>query len=336
MSWTILPAYRRRGHHGLTRDALNELPRSELTEAIRANPAHYAARQRHTDSSAAILGPSFAGGSRIIACLFWSPQTAPTSSCPVDSPAFQRSTRLAFRYAIKRVARTRGCFRTVPSNMFRCWTSRDGTIELRRSGAELPSRAADNIFWLGRQLERAEAAARLLRSTASRMTGETRSASDLELPVLLRCLADTGHIEPATYAVEEMWNSLPAIESVLPTSVFDTSQPNCLRSVLDELFRLGSIVRDRVSLDTWRTIRRIDEGFQPPRTGVANLSDLLALTDELITELSAFSGIVMDSMTRTQGFPVSRHRPPAGTFAANDSPGAKLFRADAGSPWTGF
>ncbi|MCA9017752.1 MAG: alpha-E domain-containing protein, partial [Planctomycetaceae bacterium] len=167
--------------------------------------------------------------------------------------------------------------------------------------SELPSRAADNIFWLGRQLERAEALARLLRSTVNRLSGETRSTSDVEVPVLLRCLADQGQIEPG-YAIDKMRNQMPSIDHILPTSVFDKTQSASLRSVIDELFRLGSIVRDRISLDTWRIIRRIDKGFLPDRFGVTNLADVLTMTDDLITELSAFSGIIMESMTRTQAF----------------------------------
>jgi uncharacterized alpha-E superfamily protein len=89
---------------------------------------------------------------------------------------------------------------------------------------------------------------------------------------------------------------------VLPGAVFDRTNQGCLRGVLDELFRLGSIVRDRMSQDTWRIIHRIDEGFQPARHGTTNLSDLLATTDDLIIELAAFSGIVMESMTRTQAY----------------------------------
>ncbi len=174
-------------------------------------------------------------------------------------------------------------------------------ITLRRGGAELPSRAADNFFWLGRQLERAEASARLLRSTVSRLSGETRSTSGLEVPVLLRCLADQGQVEP-DYVIDEMRNQLTNVETILPLSVFDESQPASLRSVLDNFFRLGSIIRDRISLDTWRIIRRIDEGFRPPRYGKPSLSDVLSLTDELITELNAFDGIVMESMTRTHSF----------------------------------
>lgn len=72
--------------------------------------------------------------------------------------------------------------------------------------------------------------------------------------------------------------------------------------MLDELFRLGSIVRHRMFQDTWRVILRIDEGFKPARHRKTSLSDLLMMTDELIIELAAFSGIVQESMTRTLAF----------------------------------
>ena len=45
-------------------------------------------------------------------------------------------------------------------------------VVLRRSGAELPSRVADNLFWFGRRIERAQGCCRLLRPIVSRLTGE--------------------------------------------------------------------------------------------------------------------------------------------------------------------
>jgi hypothetical protein len=45
----------------------------------------------------------------------------------------------------------------------------DQAVELSRGGAELPSRVADNLFWLGRYVERAEGTARLLRGILARL-----------------------------------------------------------------------------------------------------------------------------------------------------------------------
>ena len=53
-------------------------------------------------------------------------------------------------------------------------------VELRRSGNDLPSRVADNLFWLGGHIERAEGLVRQLRICA-RMTAELEPANLAEL-----------------------------------------------------------------------------------------------------------------------------------------------------------
>ncbi|MEY4918274.1 MAG: hypothetical protein RL616_2187, partial [Verrucomicrobiota bacterium] len=58
-------------------------------------------------------------------------------------------------------------------------------IELRRTGNNLPSRLADNFFWLGRYSERADATSRLLRSALLRFNPErTGGARPLLAPLL--------------------------------------------------------------------------------------------------------------------------------------------------------
>ncbi len=46
---------------------------------------------------------------------------------------------------------------------------RNQPVELRRGATDLPSRVADNLFWLGRYAERAENVARLLRTCLGRV-----------------------------------------------------------------------------------------------------------------------------------------------------------------------
>ena len=53
-------------------------------------------------------------------------------------------------------------------------------VVLRRSGSDLPSRVADNLFWLGRNVERAEGITRLLRTVLSTMTSEVESTDVLQ------------------------------------------------------------------------------------------------------------------------------------------------------------
>jgi len=297
----VQPAFRNRGKDGPTRESLANMSMTELANTIKANPMQFAAQEKVARSSV----PNWSRGLQPAYLALRSFLVTDGDNYTVMQGALARTSSALDPLELS-VRKGEGSKDV--------WILADGPVDqvtlleepgrgivLRRSGAELPSRTADNFFWLGRQMERAEASARLLRSAASRLSGETRSTSDLEVPVLLRCLADQGQIEPG-YAINKMRGQLPAIEYDLPTSVFDSSQPACLRSILDEVYRLGSIVRDRISLDNWRIIHGINEDFRPIKHGVTTLSDLLAMTDELITKCSAFSGVVMESMTRTQAF----------------------------------
>src|SRR5258708_13660510 len=59
---------------------------------------------------------------------------------------------------------------------------RNEPVELRRVSRGVPSSVADNVFWLGRYVERAENIARILRPMISRV----RRADEAELGCLLR------------------------------------------------------------------------------------------------------------------------------------------------------
>ena len=174
-------------------------------------------------------------------------------------------------------------------------------IVMQRGGAGLPSRVADNVFWLGRHVERAEACARLLRAIVLRLTSETELEAIPELPRMLRALAAQGQIEPG-YAVEEIRDPLPRIEHVLPQSVFDETNSGSLRYAVNEILRVASQVRDRLSLDSWHIVQRLDQEFRPADVDRFELADVLDLVDSLIIDLSAFSGFVLESMTRSQAF----------------------------------
>jgi uncharacterized circularly permuted ATP-grasp superfamily protein/uncharacterized alpha-E superfamily protein len=174
-------------------------------------------------------------------------------------------------------------------------------IELRRSGSDLPSRVADHLFWLGRLVERVEGAVRILRNILVRLTSESDPSALPELPPLWRALSDQGHIPPDT-ALREGREFLPGIETELLSAIFDEQRSGSLHSTLNAVHRTASIVRDRISIDSWRILNRLDREFSPPLEGFAQLSDALAVLNQMIINLAAFSGLGMESMTRSQGW----------------------------------
>ena len=179
----------------------------------------------------------------------------------------------------------------------------DQSATLLRSGSDLPSRVADNLFWLGRAVERTEGAARLLRAVCLRLTSESESAEIPELAPLIRSLAEQGQIEP-DFVVGGFQESLPTVEVVLPSVVLDASEPGSLLSAVHEIIRLASTVRDRVSIDARRVIHRIEE-YAVQATDIRSTLDtaeLLSLLNGLVLDLATFSGLVGDCMTRTLGW----------------------------------
>ena len=173
-------------------------------------------------------------------------------------------------------------------------------IRLMRGGKELPSRVAENLYWLGRHAERTEAVARLLRTTLTRIAGENPVEDVVDLPRMLAALAAVGQIAP-DYAIKELVQALPTLEAVLPDSVFDRNQPRGLQASVINMVEKAKAARDRISGDGYRIITRIGDDL----VGTAKNPDIGATIErlnQLITDLIALSGLGHESMTRTHGW----------------------------------
>ena len=119
---------------------------------------------------------------------------------------------------------------------------------------------------------------------------------------LYRALAEQGQIDP-DYVISELNRPLRDITEILPEAVFDGQMPRSLRSTIAQAMRLISTVRDRVSVDAWRAIHRMDEASRRPAgLNVLDSSDVLEILDRVLTDLLAFAGLASESMTRAQGW----------------------------------
>jgi uncharacterized circularly permuted ATP-grasp superfamily protein/uncharacterized alpha-E superfamily protein len=170
-------------------------------------------------------------------------------------------------------------------------------IQRERRSGDLPSRVADNLFWLGRHAERVEHSVRLLRSVVTRLTDEDASEVTPERTALVRFLVAL-ELLPAT-----LREPLPArdLEQELLASLFRPGPGSPMRETLEELRRIASNVRDRLSIDTWRILNQLRQDFRL-RHGRIQLDDALLHLNRMITDLAAFSGMEMENMTRGHGW----------------------------------
>lgn len=173
----------------------------------------------------------------------------------------------------------------------------DQPVALRRTAATFPSRVADDLFWLGQSLDRADFLSRLLRAVFERLTSETELDWP-ELPTLLRSLADQGQLEPG-FTLSEFQSALPTISDALPGAVADRNEVHGISFAVAELLRLASLVRLWISPDTWRKVHDTAETFHAAASSSwTGLVDVLSSLNQLILDLAAVSGLIHDGMIR--------------------------------------
>ena len=175
-------------------------------------------------------------------------------------------------------------------------------MELRRTGNNLPSRLADNFFWLGRYSERADATARLLRSALTRFNPERTGGGLPLLGPLLQTLERQGQL-PGLAETPERRQSAEAFEAELLAAIFDPARPGSLHQTADQLQRLAMLVRDRTSNDMWLALSQLNDRLAPPATGRVLLTgDAVGVLSHTLLGLAAFHGLARENMTRAQAW----------------------------------
>ena len=174
-------------------------------------------------------------------------------------------------------------------------------VELRRSSNDLPSRVADNLFWFGRHLERAEGLVRHLRTIVVRITSELEPADLPEVAVLVRALGEDNIHKPVPQA--ELSDSLAKLEAETMRAFFHETHSGTLDDMLRALYQTASLVRDRISVDMWRIVNQLDLDLLSPRPRMAlRLGESLLMLNQVFNLLSALSGLTTESMTRGPGW----------------------------------
>jgi len=193
---------------------------------------------------------------------------------------------------------------STPVGSFSLMRQEDSSPVLRRAGDDLPSRAADNMYWLGRYAERTESAMRLLRSLLTRLAEDPvqDSTANVAMQKLLYMLAHPGDVDGL---MRRRGRTLSAtqIEQRVQAYLFDPSEPNGIPQLVRTVNRVASLTRDRLSLDAWRTLDQLHQDVlrQRPRVWL-DIGEASAILNDMLRTMSAFSGLGMENTTRTQGW----------------------------------
>jgi uncharacterized circularly permuted ATP-grasp superfamily protein/uncharacterized alpha-E superfamily protein len=175
------------------------------------------------------------------------------------------------------------------------------TVEIRRTGNNLPSRLADNFFWLGRYSERADATARILRSALRRFSPERDAGATPLLKPLLQSLHAQGQL-PGILEIPEPRQNAEALEAELLAAIFDPDRTGSLRDSMEHLHRLAIQVRDRTSNDMWRVLNQLHSRLASPVSHLILAGDATNVLNQTLIGLAAFHGLARENMTRAQAW----------------------------------
>lgn len=181
-------------------------------------------------------------------------------------------------------------------------TSGKQSIELRRTAMDLPSRVAEHLFWLGRFAERTEFMARHARYCSAQLTSEVSPDSLPYYWQVVRALNDHSKLAAEPPSSDEASALVEMRKSVLDF-VFDQKDLDGLANSVNGIIRNAETIRDRLSLDSWQILSRLDYSVLGSWAGKRErMGESLSTLNQIISSLSAFAGLASESMTRGPGW----------------------------------
>ena len=182
------------------------------------------------------------------------------------------------------------------------WRASSETAQVQRTPRELPSRAADNLFWLGRNIENADWTFRVLRSCLGRIEADSGPQASFKLMrTALAGQLDRDGALPATVpsGLDET-QTIAHLARILMTA---TDRAYGLPQTLGHMHRIASVTRDRLSLEAWRTLNAFYVGRRwQPESLPTSIGESLDLVDTGLGVIAAFNGLSHENMTRNFGW----------------------------------
>ncbi len=165
-------------------------------------------------------------------------------------------------------------------------------VALSRGGGDLTSRIADDLYWLGRYTERAEAQLRLSRCTLARMTDQSGVDNVRTVELLFGAWLPGFLTKP-----------VPELNAEFVAGLLGDAAGGGLRGLIASVHAFARVLRDRISTDAWRILQEIYTAIMDfsvdPHSPMSRISELL---DRLVVSFAAFAGLAGDSMTRGQAW----------------------------------
>jgi uncharacterized circularly permuted ATP-grasp superfamily protein/uncharacterized alpha-E superfamily protein len=166
-------------------------------------------------------------------------------------------------------------------------------MQVQRAAGLLPSRAADNLFWVGRYVERAEATLRLVRA----MINRSAEADDVAASVI----AGIGALLGAWSAIPDDFRQASAV-FMARAALTRLDLEGALPYLVGAARSAASVIRDRFSPDAWRAINDLATLASAPLSVGPLESAMMERVEAALRIVAALSGLAQENMTQRAGW----------------------------------
>ena len=287
--------------------------RTAFIHKMRANPQNYVAQELVRLSQAPVSNPDAGGGLnaraiglRVYAC------ATPKGYAVMPGGLTRVATGLDSR--IITMQRGGGSKDTwiqashhveVPSLRKRTITHQD----LVRDDTHISSRVAENLFWFGRNAERCDNTARLLRVALNLLFDVVPANRGNEWPAvvalcswfgLIELKESTPHLAQGQAGKTALLPGDTKIEAELMRAVASPDVPGLARQQ-QQLYQSAGQLRERFSVDNWRAFNQMVQSVSGAGAWLSQ-SEAMTILDDATTAMMTLSGFALDGMSRDLGW----------------------------------
>ncbi len=275
---------------------LTKAERAELIAKIKANPSAYAAQEQVSLSTVPVAYNGVLDARHLVLRVF---AVASGDGYAVMPGGLSRVTSSLDSLVVSMQhgggSKDTWVLADEPVSTFSLLRKARGPLPVSRATFDLPSRVADNLYWLGRYIERFETAVRTVRALLPRLFLEADPTVTAAIYVGTHFLMGGGWLRDDS--------GEHSLETELLALITDPESETNLRAGSREILRVARLLRDRISTDAWRVLNQIHSQFHetaaPEPLRVSRAQDLL---DQTVLSLAAFSGLAVENMTRGHGW----------------------------------
>ena len=302
----LRPISRRAGSATVFGWELSAAKLNEYKRRIEARPIGWTAQEPLAMASTPTLTPDGLAPRRSVLRAFAVPRNDSFAVMPGGL------TRVAPNGAVGRISSQAGAISkdtwvlaSEPEGLTGFWLDTGPTVERIDPMASIPSRTAENLWWLGRYAERAEAVTRLLRVVHQRRNDFQGSANPAGIESLRALLAALTHTS-ATYPGFVGAGAQERLESPgreLLDLVIDGQRTGTLAQSVGALLNCAQAVRDQLSADTWLVAGALDREILQLRGPMHDPQAVVSgALQRVMQGLLALGGLVSESMVRDLGW----------------------------------